>query len=304
MGAFPAPDLTMTALRLMVSRHSAFYSPLIGGIAGGFFAQEGFEPSYAVVPAGRTVAELIAAGEIDVAQSAVSASWPFLERGEPAPLVHFAQINQRDGFFIAARSPDPAFAWSKLTAGQLMFVHGGQPQAMLAYMLHKHGVDLAHVQGINAGSTQSMMAAFRAGQGDTFHEQGPYPQQLEHEGVAYVVASVGEALGPVAFSSVAASRAWLAGADAPRFMRAYRKARQWVSTAPPVQIAAAEQSFFPDIDAAALAGAIDRYQRLGNWGGDASIERRHYETALDVFLHSRLITKRHAYDTVVVPPPA
>ena len=294
----------MTALRLMVSRHSVFYSPLIGGIAGGFFAQEGFEPTYAVVPAGRTVAELIAAGEIDVAQSAVSASWPFLERGEPAPLVHFAQVNRRDGFFIAARSPDQAFTWSKLIGAQLMFVHGAQPQAMLAYTLHKQGIELGQVRGINAGGTQSMMAAFRAGQGDTFHEQGPYPQQLEHERVAHVVVSVGEALGPVAFSSLAASRAWLAGADASRFMRAYRKARLWVSTAPPAQIAAAEQSFFPDIDAAAMTSAIDRYQRIGCWGGDASIDRRHYETALDVFQHSRLITKRHAYDAVVVPPPA
>jgi len=294
----------MTALRLMVSRHAAFYSPLIGGIAGGFFAGEGFEPTYAVVPAGHTVAELLGAGQIDVVQSAVSASWPFLERGQTPPLVHFAQINQRDGFFIAARSPDSAFGWSKLIGTQLMFVHGGQPQAMLAYALHKHGVELARVQGVNAGGTKPMMAAFRTGQGDYFHEQGPYPQQLEREGVAYVVASVGEALGPVAFSSVAASRAWLAGADAPRFMRAYRKARQWVSTAPPVEVAAAEQRFFPDIDAAALRGAIDSYQRLGCWQGDASIDPAHYEAALDVFQHSKLITRRHAYAAVVASQPA
>lgn len=293
----------MSVLRLMVSRHSAFYSPLLCGIAGGFFAQEGFQPSYSVVPPGRTVAQFIAAGEIDVGQSAVSASWPFLEKGQPPPLVHFAQINQRDGFLIAARTPDPAFEWRKLTGAKLMFVHGGQPQAMLAYALHRRGVDLAQVTGIDAGTTGQMMTAFRSAQGGYFHEQAPYPQQLEYEGLAHVVASVGQAIGPVAFSTVAASREWLAGADAVRFMRAYRKARQWVSTAVPAEIAAAEQSFFPDIAQSALTDAIACYQRLGCWQGDAVIDPAHYETALDVFAHSKLITQRHPYADVVSAPP-
>jgi NitT/TauT family transport system substrate-binding protein len=185
-----------------------------------------------------------------------------------------------------------------------MFVHGGQPQAMLAYALHKKGMDIAALQGLDAGSTVKMMAAFRDGQGDFFHEQAPYPQQLEHEGVAQVVASVGEAIGPVAFSSLAASPAWIAGADAKRFMRAYRKSRAWVNSAPPDEIAAVEQSFFPDIHREALIAAVACYQRLGCWAGDVGIDRSHYETALDVFAHSRLISRRHPYDQVVVPPPA
>jgi NitT/TauT family transport system substrate-binding protein len=293
----------MTPLRLMVSRHSIFYSPLIGGIAGGFFAQEGFEPTYAVVPAGRHVAEFLAAGQIDVAQSAVSASWPFLEKGHAPPLAHFAQINQRDGFLIAAREPDAAFAWSKLAGAPFMFVHGAQPRAMLAWAMHRQGVDIAQVRALDAGDTAQMMAAFRAGQGEYFHEQGPYPQQLVHEGVAHIVASVGEAVGPVAFSSLAASRAWLAQADAPRFMRAYRKARHWVNSAPPAEIAAAEQGFFPGIAPEALARSLEYYQRLGCWQGEVDIDRGQYETALDVFQHSRLIARRHAYGDVVVAPP-
>ena len=62
----------MTVLRLMASRHSAFYSPLLGTIAGGFLQEEGFEPVYTPLPPGQTVAQLLTAGAIDVAQSAVS----------------------------------------------------------------------------------------------------------------------------------------------------------------------------------------------------------------------------------------
>ena len=293
----------MTVLNLMVYRHSAFYSPILGAITGGFLADEGFEPTYTVMPPGRGVGEMIASGEIQVSQTAVSGSWGYLEKGESAPFMHFAQINQRDGFLIASRRPDADFRWDKLAAGRFMFVRGGQPQAMLAYALHKKGVDIATLKGLDAGSTVKMMAAFRDGQGDFFHEQAPYPQQLEHEGVAQVVASVGDAIGPVAFSSLAASPAWIAGADAKRFMRAYRKSRAWVNSAPPDEVAAVEQSFFPDIHREALIAAIACYQRLGCWAGDVGIDRSHYETALDVFAHSRLISRRHPYDQVVVPPP-
>jgi NitT/TauT family transport system substrate-binding protein len=293
----------MTILRVMASRHSAFYSPLIGAIAGGFLQEEGFEPVYAPLPPGKAVAQLLTAGEIDVAQSAVSSSWAFLEQGQQPPTVHFAQINERDGFLIAARRPDPAFSWDKLRSGGFMFVHGGQPQAMLAYAMHKRGVDLKQVQGVNAGSSESMMTAWRQGQGDYFHEQGPYPQQLEHEEVAHIVASVGEVIGPVAFSSLTATREWLQRPEARRFMRAYRKAREWVNTASAAEIARSEQEFFPRVDQRALTSTIASYQRLGNWNPPVTISRATYEVALDVFQHSQLITRRHPYEHVVVSPP-
>jgi NitT/TauT family transport system substrate-binding protein len=94
-----------------------------------------------------------------------------------------------------------------------------------------------------------MDQAFRNGTGDYIHQQGPAPQQLEHDGVGHVVASVGEAIGPLAFSSLAATRQWLATDEARRFTRAYRKARAWlIGTAAP-GIAEVEASFFPNITA-------------------------------------------------------
>ena len=292
----------MGTLNLMVYRHSAFYSPLIAGIAEGFFAAEGFEPTYNVMKPGKSVGEMLVSGAIHVSQTAVSGAWPYLEKGERPPYVSFAQINQRDGFLIASRHPVPEFGWAKLTTGKFMYAHGGQPEAMLAYALHKKGVSLDRTSGIDAGDPQKSMAAFRTGQGDWYHEQAPYPQQLGHEGLAEVVASVGDAIGPVAFSSLAATPRWLASPDAIRFTRAYRKARVWVQTASAATVATAEQSFFPDIAPDAMIAAIRYYQKLGCWAGDIVIDPAHYETALDVFAHSKLISRRHPYDKVVVVP--
>ena len=293
----------MTMLRIMVSRHSAFYSPLLATFAAGFLEQEGLDGSYHVLPAGRSVGEFLAAGEIEVAQSAVSYSWGVLEKGGQPPALHFAQINQRDGFFIASRKPDPAFSFDKLLQGKLMYVHGGQPAAMLRYALHKRGVDLSRIAVINAGNTEQMLTAFRAGQGDYFHEQGPYPQQLEQEGVAQVVASVGETFGPVAFSSLAATRGWLQRPEAPKFMRAYRKSRAWVRSGPAADVAGKLQALFPGTAAAALARAIKAYQQLGCWDGDAAIDPASYEVALDVFQHAGAISRRYPFAEMVVQPP-
>ena len=96
--------LEMT-IRIMVSRHSAFYSPLICSITGGFLEQEGLASTYAVLGPGERSHVLIHEKRVDVMQSAVSSNWKPMEQGESPLPVHFAQINQRDGFFLVARGP-------------------------------------------------------------------------------------------------------------------------------------------------------------------------------------------------------
>lgn len=292
-------------IRFLVSRHAAFYSPLIATIAAGFLGAEGYEATYRPLGKGEHARELIRAGEIDIAQAAVSTNWAAMEKGEsPDDLpAHFAQINQRDGFFLAGRAPDAEFSWKKLEGAALVADHGGQPLAMLKYAAHVNGVEWSRIQVIDAGSPDEMAAAFRSGRGDYVHLQGPAPQQLEKDGVGYVVASVGAAMPPVAFSSLMASREFLETETVKAFLRAYRKAREWVNYITPEAVARAEARFFPDVSREALAAAIARYQDLGCWHGGVEIRREHYDQALEVFLYNGLISRRHAYEQVVVEPP-
>ncbi|MBI4307101.1 MAG: ABC transporter substrate-binding protein [Chloroflexi bacterium] len=294
----------MAKLRIMVSRHSAFYSPLIGAVAAGFLKSEGFEPTYAVVPPGKSVAELVSAGEIDVAQSAVSGTFTALDKGQQPKVVHFAQINERDGFFIAARHPDAHFTWDKLAGKRVLVDAIGQPLAMFKYAAHKMGLDYNKIVVIKAGSPDEMDTAFRRGQGEYIHQQGPYPQQLQKEDIGHIVASVGKAIGPVAFSSLISTREWIQSEAAKAFTRAYRKSRKWANEAMASEIASKETEYFPKIDRDVLTETIRFYQGLGTWGGDIAIQKAHYETALDVFLHGKVISKRQPYEQVVVPPPA
>lgn len=295
--------LERTKIAIMASRHSAFYSPLIGAMSGGFLKEEGLEAGYAVLQPGQRSREMLERGAVDVMQSAVGSNWGPMEQGETDLPLHFAQINRRDGFFLAARKPDPDFHWKKLEGAALLADHGQQPLLMLRYAAHAQGVDWSKIRVIDAGSVEEMESAFRGGQGVYVHQQGPAPQQLETDGAGYVVASVGDAMPPVAFSSLLATRDFLESKTARAFVRAYRKSRQWAQQAPPEEIAAREASLFPGIERAALAAAVAHYQKLGTWEGDLAIPRELYEQALEVFLHGGAITRRHPYEQVCAQPP-
>jgi NitT/TauT family transport system substrate-binding protein len=287
---------------IQFTRFSAFYSPLIATFAGGFLKAEGLEVRHSVAPAGTSAIEGVVAGTVHVCQSAPSQSFGPLEKGQRPPAVHFAQINETDGFFLTARAPDRAFDWGQLRGRRVLVDHGGQPLAMFKYACHRRGLDWSAIVALDVPSGR-MDRAFRDGEGDYIHQQGPAPQQLEHDGVGHVVASVGEAIGPCAFSSLAATREWLATDAARRFMRAYRQARAWLVATPAAKVAEAEAAYFPGIDRGVLTATIAAYQRLGCWTPHVEITRPAFEATLDVFQHAGLITKRHRYEDVVASPP-
>ncbi len=293
----------MTEIRITALRHSAFYSPLLTTIAGGFLEEQGLKPVYEPSPPDASVPDALRQGKFHLSQSAVATNFADLEAGKPCDIVHFAQINERDGFFIAGRHPEPDFKWRDLAGKKVLVDHFFQPMAMLRYGLHKQGVDFDDLQVIDAGDVKAIDRAFREGEGDYVHQQGPAPQQLEREGIGYPVAAVGDAVGPVAFSSLCATREWLESDMAAAFMRAYRKGREFVLQTPANEIARIEQRFFPDIDPTVLADTIASYQKLGCWTPEVAISREAYENLLEVFLYSGLIQQRHPYEACIVSPP-
>jgi len=288
---------------IMVTRHSAFYTPLLVTIGGGFLAAEGIDANFSIAETPRDVLAGIHGGSVQVAQSAVSANFGALERGKKSPLVHFAQINERDGFMLVAREPDESFSWDKLKGKKVLVDHDRQPLAMFKYALHKEGIDYGAIEPIDAGGPQDMEKVFRGGQGDYVHLQGPAAQQLTSEGVGHAVAWPGKSIGPVAFSSLAASRQWRESPAAETFMRAYRRARDFAIEMDPDEVASAVGRYFNEVDRDALIKAVETYQELGCWSPGVRITPEAFDTTLDVFQNSGHISKRPAYDQVVVQPP-
>ena len=93
----------MTQINIQFTRFSAFYSPLISTMSGGFLADEGLEPTHSIAPPGVSAIEALLDGSAHFVQSALSQGLSMLEKGETPATVHFAQINEMDGFFLTGR---------------------------------------------------------------------------------------------------------------------------------------------------------------------------------------------------------
>jgi NitT/TauT family transport system substrate-binding protein len=294
----------LAKIRIQFTLFSAFYSPLISAMSGGFLKAEGLDPEWSVSPPGVSALAALKDGSAHVVQSALSQGFVSLDKGEAPHAVHFAQVNEMDGFFLTARKPDPAFKWKKLEGAEVVMLRGGQPEAMLKYACHKAGIDFSKIKPIAPGSAAAVDKAFRQGQGQYVHQQGPFPQQLQADGIGHIVAQVGPQIGPCGFSSLAATREWLASDMAKAFTRAYRKTRIYMNQTPAAEIARAEKPYFPDIDEKVLADCLASYQKLGCWTPHVEITKAAYEKTLDIFEYNGLVKQRYRYDQICAAPPA
>ncbi|MDH3700534.1 MAG: ABC transporter substrate-binding protein [Alphaproteobacteria bacterium] len=294
----------MTKINIQFTLFSAFYSPLISTMSGGFLKAEGLEPDWSVAQPGVSALAALADGSAHVVQSALSQGFTSLNKGETPVGVHFAQVNEMDGFFLTGRAADPAFSWNQLEGADVVMFGGGQPLDMFKFACHKAGIDYGKINPITPGGAADIDTAFRDGQGQYVQQQGPFPQQLEADSVGHIVAQVGPQIGPCGFSSLAATRDWLETDMAKAFVRAYRKTRAYMNEAPAAEIAKAEKPYFPNIEETVLADCIATYQQLGCWTPHVEITRPAYEVTLDVYEFNGLLNERYSYEQVCADPPA
>ena len=88
----------MSKINIEFTLFSAFYSPLISTMTGGFLKEEGLDFEYTVSAPGVTAITALDNGTADVVQSTLSQGFNTLNKGGVPACVHFAQINEMDGF--------------------------------------------------------------------------------------------------------------------------------------------------------------------------------------------------------------
>lgn len=293
----------MEKINVQFTLFSAFYSPLIAVMSGGFLKEEGLDAQWSVAKAGTSALTSLADGSAHLVQSALSQGFVAIAKGEQSNIRHFAQVNEMDGFFIAAKKPDSNFNWKKLEGAKVLLFEGGQPLVMFKYACHKAGIDFDKINVVNVGGAAAMDAAFREGAADYVQQQGPFPQQLAADNLGHIVAQVGEQVGLCGFSSLAATTEWLETDMAKAFARAYKKARVYMNEQNAEVIAAAQQEYFPKIDGKVLTNCIATYQKLGNWSPHIEITEQAYEATLDIYAYAGGLKRRHPYDQVCCKPP-
>ena len=294
----------METIKIQFTLFSAFYSPLIATMSGGFLNEEGLLGDWSVSPPGVSAIAALEDGSAHVVQSALSQSFTPLSKGIQPGYAHFAQVNEMDGFFLTGRKAEPDFSWNNLEGSEVILFGGGQPLAMFKYACHRAGIDFDEIKAIHVGGAADMDRAFREGKGQYVQQQGPFPQQLEADGVGHIVTQVGPKVGPCGFSSLVAMRDWLSSDMARAFTRAYAKTRIYMNEEKPAEIARAQKSYFPHIDEGVLVACIDTYQKLGNWTPHVEITDAAYQATLDIYEYAGGLSERFTYDQVCARPPS
>ena len=298
-------ESTINPIRVMSSRHSAFYTPLLlavelGSTDKSFMksVSEDFECSYTVAENNENVYEKISNGEIDIAQSSVSGSWG---NKYSKDIVHFAEINKMDGFHLVQRSDnenDEKFDWEMLNQKEILVDHSSQPLYMFKYACSKKNINFDKLNVIDAGSPENMIKKFREGKGDFIHLQAPQSidltyDQFDEEGkniirskVGNIVEYIGKIIGPLSFSSLICKREYLDTKEYHKFIEIFHTTKLFAQTQDPSKISEIIFEFFPETDVDALEKTINIYQKLNCWNGEVNISEDHYDTTLEVFRNS------------------
>jgi NitT/TauT family transport system substrate-binding protein len=280
---------------------SIFYAPQFVTLYGGHFAAEGLDVEVRTsTPAATTTSALID-GTARVSLGGVMRSLDLADRGGPR-LIHFAEVNSRNGFFLLGRERRPSFAWSELVGRTVLsFAEAPTPWQCMLTVLRRHQVDPAQVRFDRTRPVAEAVAAFRAGHGDFLETGQPYTEILLGEGAAHLAASMGEATGPLPFSSYMTTEATLTDRRdlLARFTAALYRAQSWLARASAAEVAALIAPAFPDVPAAVRQAAVARYLGQRTWATDPILRAPGYEYLHQILLDGGFITRRHRYEDLI-----
>jgi len=290
------------AMTVLMPFHTPFYTPLSAGVALGHFADEGLDVS--ALPAarfGKAGTDALLDGDIEIGLGGLMRSFDIAERSGRI-IVHFAEVCSRNGFFLLSREPQPSFRWTDVVGKTVIsFAEAPTPWQCMLTVLRKNGVDPAGVRIERTRPAPEAIAAFRAGHGDFLEQTQPAVEQLVSERAAHVVASMGEATGPVPFTSYMTTPEFLARERGVvlAFTRAVYRTQRWLSRHDAAEIATVIGSAFPEIDLATRERIVARFARQDTWARDPLLRRPGYDYLQQILQDGRFIERSQRYEDLV-----
>ena len=292
-------------MRLVVGEpfHSVFYAPQFVALGLGHFADEGLDVEVQTAGRGRTTVDALLDGSAQICLGGIMRSLDLADRHRRF-LPHFAEVNSRNGFFLLSRHPRPSFTWAELIGRTVIsFAEAPTPWQCMLTVLRREGVDPTRVTIRRDLPVAEAVVAFRSGQGDFLEQGQPVVEELLADGAAHLVASMGEATGPVPFSSYMTTPDFLRKEPGVvlAFTRALYRTQQWMEGHSGAEIADVVSPAFRGIDAVIRRRAVERYHAQGTWARDPIIRRQSFDYLQDILLAGGFIRGRYRYEDLVDP---
>ncbi|WP_245533998.1 ABC transporter substrate-binding protein [Effusibacillus pohliae] len=259
------PSKNIQTVRFSEVIRSLFYAPHYVAIEKGFFKEEGIQVDMVTSQGSDKGTAALLAGTADISLVGPETSiYVFNQNGEKKVKV-FYQLTGTDGSFLLSRKKIDNFKWSDVSGKSVVgWRPGSAPQMVLANVLKKNNVNAEVITNIAA---PAMVGAFESGKGDFIQVFEPVASMLEQSGKAYLVASMGEAMGTFPETSYVATTDYIA--KHPDVIQAWTnavyKATQWINSHSSDEAAAVIAPYFEGSSKELIAKSIERYKKLNTW---------------------------------------
>jgi NitT/TauT family transport system substrate-binding protein len=205
----------------------------------------------------------------------------------------FCGLTATDGFMLVGRTKVDKFDWSMLKGKEVLgFRPGSTPLLFLEEAMRLNGINPeTDVKLANNVAIPARVGSWLAGQNEYAIFLEPEASQLELDGKAYFLASIGSTVGFADYTSFMATDKYLN--DNPAVIQGWTdviyRAQKWTEAASSREIVSTIADFFPGVNPEALTVAAERYQKLKIWKTSPVIEPKAIDKFQDILVHGHVL---------------
>lgn len=292
-----------TIIKLNEVTHSVFYAPLYVAIENGYFEEQGLE------------IELTNGGGADASMTAILSKTADIGLMGPETVIYvynqgkadcpkvFGQLTQTDGAFLVSKNAEPDFDWSDLEGKEILAGRkGGVPAMTFEYVMNEMGLENNVDFTLNFDVQFNLMtSAFLGGTADYCTVFEPTASEYQAEGKWHIVASVGEKAGEIPYTSFIALDSYLKNnpETVESFLKAIKKAHEFMSNHTSVEVAEAIVKQFPSTSINSIATSIDSYKSINAWTTNLKGTEQSFNRLQNVMENAGELSARVPFNKIV-----
>lgn len=288
-----ARGLSRMKIRYTEVIRSILYTPAYVAMSKGFFAERGFDVTLTTAQGGDKAIAALMGGGADIALIGPETAIYVQNSESPTKARIFCGLTATDGYMLMGREKVEKFDWASLKGQEIMgWRPGSTPLLFLEAALRKNGLDpLKDVKLNNGLAIPARFGAWLSGQTRYAIFGEPDASQLELDRNAHFLASVGETVGFVDYTTFLATDSYIRdnASVVQGWTDAIAQAQKWTASARTDEIAGVLEPFFPGVAGPAMRAGIDRYRKLRIWKTSPVIDPSAIDRFQDILVQGNVL---------------
>lgn len=292
-GLLRAQSKSTVKVRYSEVVRSFLYGPAYVAITNGYFKDAGLDVELSTANGGDKAMALLLAGGADISLMGPEVPIYVLNSDSPLKVRIFCGLTTTSGDMLVGRQKVDKFDWATLKGKDFLgFRPGSTPLLYLEQAMRQNGVDpLKDLKLNNNVAIPARLGSWLAGQNQFAIFNEPDAAQLELDGKAFVMASIGATVVEADYTSFMATDSYIKAN--PQVLQlwtdAVAKAMTWCDKASTADVVKALAPFFPSMTTEAMTVAAGRYQKLKLWKSTPVIEEKPIAKFQDILVAGRVL---------------